>query len=104
MPQIELITHIQAPCERCFDLARSVELHTISTSATEERAVSGRASGLLEFGDEVTWQARHFAIRQTLTSRITAFDRPFHFRDSMVHGIFKSFDHDHYFSGDGAGG
>jgi len=37
-------------------------------------------------------------VRQTLTSRITAFDRPQHFRDSMVRGAFRRFDHDHFFA------
>jgi len=103
MPRIELVTHIAAPCERCFDLARSVEVHIRSTASTGERAIAGRTSGLVELGDEVTWQARHFGFQQTLTSRITAFDRPRHFRDSMVRGAFKHFDHDHYFTPDGVG-
>jgi ligand-binding SRPBCC domain-containing protein len=30
--RLELITHIRAPRERCFDLSRSVELHTRSTA------------------------------------------------------------------------
>lgn len=54
-------------------------------------------TGLLELGDEVTWRARHLGIQQDLTSRITAFDRPRHFRDSMVRGAFARFDHDHFF-------
>jgi ligand-binding SRPBCC domain-containing protein len=48
-------------------------------------------------GEEVTWRGRHFGVWQTLTSRITAFDRPRHFRDSMVKGAFRFFDHDHHF-------
>ena len=54
-------------------------------------------------GEEVTWRARHFGVWQELTSRITAFDRPRHFRDSMVRGAFRRFDHDHYFDAEGAG-
>jgi ligand-binding SRPBCC domain-containing protein len=103
MARIELVTHIAAPCDRCFDLARSVEVHVHSTSTTGERAVGGRTSGLLDIHEEVTWRARHFGVWQTLTSRITAFDRPRHFRDSMVQGAFKHFDHDHYFASDHAG-
>ena len=48
-------------------------------------------------GQEVTWRGRHFGIWQTLTSRITMYDRPSHFRDSMAKGAFRSFDHDHIF-------
>src|SRR2546430_13616299 len=33
-------------------------------------------SGLLGPGDVVTWEARHFGVRQRLTVKITAFDRP----------------------------
>lgn len=98
MARIDLSLHIGAPVERCFDLARSVEAHTRSTATTRERAVAGTTSGLLALGDQVTWRARHFGIWQELTSRITAFDRPRHFRDSMVRGAFASFNHDHFFA------
>ena len=36
-------------------------------------------------------------VRQRLTVRIEQFDRPHHFRDSMVSGAFSRFDHDHHF-------
>jgi ligand-binding SRPBCC domain-containing protein len=97
MPIIELKTHIRAPSERCFDLSRSVDLHIQSTSSTGERAIAGVTRGLLGLGDQVTWRARHFGIWQNLTSRITMFDSPRYFRDSMVSGAFTRFDHDHYF-------
>ena len=97
MPTIELTTHILAPPARCFDLSLSVDLHVESTRETGERAVAGVTRGLLGAGDEVTWSAVHFGVRQTLTSRITMFDRPRHFRDSMVRGAFRRFDHDHSF-------
>ena len=103
MARIELSLYVAAPVDRCFDLARSVEAHLRSTAATGERAVGGKTTGLLGLGDEVTWRARHFGVRQHLTSRITAFDRPRHFRDSMVRGAFARFDHDHYFEPEGNG-
>ena len=104
MARIETSTRVSAPPERCFDLARSVDLHTRSTAATGERAVGGVTRGLLGPGQAVTWRARHFGVRQTLTSRITVYDRPRHFRDSMVSGAFRRFDHDHYFEPSGDGG
>jgi len=103
MPRIELTLHIEAPPERCFDLSRSVEAHLHSTSRSGERAVGGVTSGLLGLGDEVTWEARHLGVRQRLTSRITRFDRPHHFRDSMVRGAFARFDHDHFFEATATG-
>ncbi|MEM7482800.1 MAG: SRPBCC family protein [Acidobacteriota bacterium] len=93
----ETRVRIAAPRPRVFDLARSVELHLESTSKTRERAVGGVVSGLLGAGEEVTWSARHFGIRQRLTSRITRFDPPRYFRDEMVAGAFSHFHHDHHF-------
>ena len=100
---IELSTEIHTPVDRVFDLSRSVDLHVASTAHTGERAVAGVTSGLMELGQEVTWRARHFGIWQHLPSRITAFDRPAHFRDSLVRGIFRRFDHDHFFAAAGSG-
>lgn len=102
MPRIEITIEVLAPIERCFDLSRSIDFHTKSLEGTGERAIDGVTSGLIGLGEEVTWSARHFGIRQKLTSRITAFERPAHFRDSMVRGAFKRFDHDHYFSSNGS--
>ena len=101
MPVIELSTRIGAPLERVFDLSRSVDLHAAAMSHTGEKAVGGVTAGLVGAGDEVTWRARHFGVWQRLTSRITAYDRPAHFRDSMVRGAFRRFDHDHFFAADG---
>lgn len=98
MPVLELTIEVRAPIERTFDLARSVDMHVASTAHTGERAVAGVTTGLLTLGQEVTWRAIHFGIRQHLTSRITVFERPFHFRDSMVQGAIHRFDHDHLFA------
>src|SRR5512136_1344826 len=99
MPVIELSTVIRAPREQVFDLARSIDAHQDSTGGTDERAVAGVTRGLIGMGDEVTWEARHFGVRQRLTVRVTAFDRPTHFQDIMISGAFKSMVHDHEFAG-----
>ena len=97
MIRIELVTPISAPIERCFDLARSIDLHMASTDWTGERAIAGVTSGLIGPEQEVTWEGRHFGVLITHTSRITAYDRPKHFQDCMVRGSFRSFCHDHFF-------
>jgi ligand-binding SRPBCC domain-containing protein len=97
MPQFRITTLIRVPIERCFDLARDIDFHTQSLAATDERAISGRTSGLIELGETVTWEGRHFGIRQCFTSQITAFDRPYYFQDSMIAGAFREFVHDHRF-------
>jgi ligand-binding SRPBCC domain-containing protein len=97
MGVIRLETVIVAPVERCFDLARDLDFHLRSLSHTGERAVAGRTSGLIELGESVTWEARHFGVRQRLTTKITAMDRPRYFRDEMTAGAFAAFAHDHWF-------
>ncbi len=93
------LTLIHAPIERCFDLSRSVEVHVLGNVHFGEQAVAleGHASGLLGLGDEVTWRARHFGVRQRLTSRITRFDPPHAFQDTMLRGAFAHMQHDHFF-------
>ena len=97
MPIIHLETLIKAPVELCFDLARSVDIHMASTNYTGERAINGVTSGMMNLHDEVTWEAVHFGVRQRLTSRITAFDRPRTFTDEMQRGAFKYWRHTHSF-------
>ncbi|MBT2557588.1 SRPBCC family protein [Hymenobacter sp. ISL-91] len=97
MSVLEVLTHINAPPERCFRLALSVDLHTISTRQTGETIVAGVRSGELQLGDSVTFRARHFGIWQTLTSQITALDAPRYFRDEMQRGAFRYMWHEHYF-------
>jgi len=94
---IELATHINAPVERCFDLARSIDLHMESTKQTGEKAIAGRTSGLIELGETVTWRAKHLGVWQTLTSKVTELEYPNYFTDEMVEGAFKSIRHQHLF-------
>ena len=101
MTTIVVETRILAPIEVCFDLARDVDAHVQTSSATGERAVGGRTSGLLELGDVVTFEAVHFGIRQRLTSKIVEFDRPRRFVDEMVEGAFASLRHTHEFNVEG---
>ncbi|OXS77513.1 SRPBCC family protein [Domibacillus enclensis] len=98
MPVINHEIYIHAPIHTCFDLARSVDAHVESTKQTNERAVGGKTSGLMEKGDHVTWEATHFGIRQQLTANITEMNPPYHFTDVMVKGTFHSFTHEHYFT------
>jgi len=97
MPRIELKTEINADKTLVFDLSRSIDLHKISTEHTNETAVDGKTSGLIGPQEWVTWKAKHFGVYQKLTSKITAFNRPYFFADEMVYGAFKSFRHEHHF-------
>tara|TARA_B100000795_G_scaffold225955_2_gene181823 strand:- start:127 stop:603 length:477 start_codon:yes stop_codon:yes gene_type:complete len=97
MPIIELRTEINAEKKIVFDLSRSIDLHKISTQHTNEEAVAGKISGLIEMNESVTWRAKHFGVYQKLTSIITAYERPNYFVDEMQKGAFKRFKHEHHF-------
>ena len=98
MTSIVIETFISAPREICFDLARDVAAHARSASFSGERVVEpGRLTGLLEAGDLVTFEGRHFGIRQRFTARITELKRPEVFVDEQVRGAFKRLRHIHEF-------
>ena len=94
---IYLKTTIHAPVERCFDLARSIDFHQVSTDGSNEKVVAGRMKGLISQGEMVTWEATHFLVRQMLTTKIVSMQRPFRFYDVMQQGAFKSMEHVHLF-------
>lgn len=99
MVTLDDLTLIHAPIERCFDLARSVEVHLAGNVHCGETAVaaSGVTNGLIGLGQRVTWRAKHFGVWHRLTSEIAAMDRPAWFQDVMVRGIFRFMRHDHFF-------
>src|SRR5687767_5543655 len=97
MPAIQVETVIRAPIERCFDLARDPDLHAWSVAQTGERVVNRTGTGLLGLGDVITFEARHFGVRQRLTAKITRFEPPYLFEDRMVRGAFQWFTHVHAF-------
>lgn len=102
MPKVITKIEINAPVELAFDLSRSIDFHVLTQFRHNEVAVAGVMSGLIEYGETVTWRAKHFGFHQKLTVKITVFDKPYHFRDSMLKGAFKSFDHDHLFASSGS--
>ena len=97
MPEIRLETFIAAPVERCFDLSRSIDLHKVSLEHTGEKAIDGKTSGLIEKGEFVTWEARHFGVKQKLSVKITELKPPGYFCDEMTKGAFKIMRHEHFF-------
>ena len=88
-------TEIMAPVERCFDLARSVDLHAASACLIHGKAVAGRKTGLAGPGEWTAWSARFFGVRFTLSTQITNFEPPWRFSDVLRSGLFREFGH-HY--------
>ncbi|MGE5942946.1 MAG: SRPBCC family protein [Flavobacteriales bacterium] len=101
MPKIELHITINADPKTCFDLARNIDIHQESLKHSQEKAIAGKISGLIELDEWVSWEGKHFGFVQHLTSRITEFDSPNYFVDEMVYGAFKSFRHEHIFKSAG---
>jgi ligand-binding SRPBCC domain-containing protein len=98
METIRLTTWIDAPVERCFLLSLSIDLHVVSARKTGEKAIDGVTTGLIREGETVTFQGRHFGMRRRHTSRIETL-RPYsYFRDVMVAGAFRRFEHEHHFA------
>nr|WP_199157851.1 SRPBCC family protein [Pedobacter sp. ASV2] len=97
MPTITIKTMINASIETCFDLSRSIELHVQSMVSSNEKAVAGKTSGLIELNESVTWKARHFGFTFKMTNQITKLNSPKIFIDEMVKGPFKVLKHIHQF-------
>lgn len=97
MQTIQLETKIAAPPERCFLLSLNIDLHKESTAQTNERAIAGVTHGVIGPNETVTWQGRHFGLILTHETLISKYERPRHFQDIMLRGMFKTFEHDHYF-------
>lgn len=97
MQLIELETKIAAPPERCFLLSLSIDLHMDSTAPTGEHAIAGVTRGIIGPNQTVTWRGRHFGLMLEHTSLIDRYDPPRYFRDVMIKGHFRSFEHEHLF-------
>ncbi len=97
MRTINLITKIDAPKKVIFDLSRNIDVHQNSASKTNEIAIAGVTSGLINLNETVTWRGKHFGLYLTHKSRITAMVFYDYFVDEMEEGKFKSFKHEHTF-------
>ena len=97
MTTINLTTKIKAPIKIIFDLSRNIDVHKLSTAKSNESAIDGITSGLINKGETVTWRGKHFGFYLTHKSIISAMEIPSYFVDEMVEGKFKSFKHEHSF-------
>ncbi|MEL6810023.1 MAG: SRPBCC family protein [Bacteroidota bacterium] len=97
MTSIELHTTINAPIECVFNLSRSIDFHMESASQTREKAIAGTTTGLIGFGETVTWRGKHFGLFLQHTSKIVDYEYPIKFTDVMIKGHFNYFGHQHFF-------
>ncbi|MBB4803770.1 ligand-binding SRPBCC domain-containing protein [Flavobacterium nitrogenifigens] len=97
MTTINLTTKIIASKQIVFDNSRNIDIHQQSASPTDEKAIDGVTSGLINLNETVTWRGKHFGFYLTHKSRITAMNFYDYFVDEMEEGKFKSFKHEHFF-------
>jgi len=97
MTIIKLITILNAPIDTVFNLSRNIDIHLLSTHQTNEKAIAGRTSGLIELNETVTWRGKHFCFYLKHKSLISEMDLPVYFVDEMLEGSFKTFRHEHSF-------
>jgi ligand-binding SRPBCC domain-containing protein len=98
MVTIRTVTWIDAPVERCFMLARSVDFQLASSKYKSVKVVAGVQSGLLGLGDTVTWRGRMFGPGGTHTNRVEVLRPPSYFLEKMVVGRFKFYEHERHFA------
>ena len=97
MTTIIITTKIKSPIETVFDTARNIDIHQLSAIKSNEKAIDGKTSGLIELNETVTWSGKHFGLNLMHKSKITQFKFPTYFVDEMEEGHFKSFKHEHFF-------
>jgi hypothetical protein len=83
MVSSEQCVQIAAPIRRCFGLARSIDLRLPGAEQSSEQAIGGVTTSLIGPNQFVRRRAQHFGIHQYLTSKITAFDSPSYFQDTL---------------------
>jgi len=57
MAHFQLETHITAPIDLCFDLARSIDVHLAAASDREQKAIAGTTTGLIGLGEPLHGKA-----------------------------------------------
>jgi ligand-binding SRPBCC domain-containing protein len=97
MTTIQIETKIKATIQIVFDINRNIDIHQQSASKTNEVAIAGVTTGLINFNETVTWRGKHFGFYLTHKSRITTMNFYDYFVDEMEEGKFKTFKHEHSF-------
>jgi len=85
---------IRAPLERCFLLSTNVEIVQRELGMHPAR---GKTSGLVAGGDTILWMGWKLGLPQFHESLIDEFRPNRFFRDRMIAGRFRTFEHDHVF-------
>jgi ligand-binding SRPBCC domain-containing protein len=98
MVTIRTVTWVDAPVERCFRLAISVDFQLASSRYKDVEAITSGQSNSLEQGDTVTWRGRMFGLGRTHTHYVEVV-RPFSYiHETMVDGSFMFYEQERHFA------
>lgn len=98
---------VAAPIERIFLLStslaiveRELHMHPVPAEYMDEHSnrQATRTTGLVTGNDRVRWEGWQLGLPQYHVSLIAPFEPYRFFRDCMVAGRFRSFEHDHIFT------
>lgn len=92
-----VVTDAEVSSQDLFEISLDVDAHMSSMQQSDERAIAGTIAGAIGLGETVTWRACHLGIWFTMTSKITALEKPTRFVDEQMRGPFKTFVHEHRF-------
>jgi hypothetical protein len=90
--QVKEHVHVRAPIERCFELARSVELAGEMAGVQVTENGIARSHGQVQAGDHMIWKGWSFGLPARHESVVTRVEAPRALEDRMVRGRFRRFE------------
>lgn len=97
MNKIEFNTHIKAPIQHCFDLARSMDFHKLSLGPIKEESIAGCMTGLIGHNQHALLKSELWGLQFCTEIKIVKFNAPFFFSYEVSDSRFLSIIHDYYF-------
>ncbi len=97
MNKIEFNTHIKAPIQHCFDLARSIDFHKLSAGPIKEESVAGCMTGLIGYNQHALMKSELWGLQFCTEIKIVKFNPPFFLSYEITDSRFISVFHDYYF-------
>jgi ligand-binding SRPBCC domain-containing protein len=95
MQKIHLTNFIASPLERVFDLSRHLSIYKNVFNGRTENFISG--SGLLNKGDTLTIQVKHFGKPRSVNLRVAGLEKGILYSEEQVKGDLQFYKHDHHF-------
>ena len=92
MTTIKLATQINAPIQVVLDLNKNIDIDKISTSKSDETAIAGVNTSLINRGETGTWQEKQSGVYLIHKSIISEMEFPFYFWKKWQKVALRNFD------------